>query len=434
MQPRTKWQQKGQSLVEVAIFLPVALIIIAGLVELSLYLVTQNKVNTATREAARFGANGGENAGMVTVALNTVTQTLQLEVDRWDMWSVRGRLTATCQGSDTILSFGPNDQDFEVEHSFGISSTVAFTETSNYVNSPAFRVDVRDRLVEPVSIGTCDANNPAPDLNGLQFVAMYSAHDVESILGLDVFLESVFTVKALHVFRVTGVVSNDQSRGCDAFPIGLQDDLRSMTEAQYNVILGGNQNQHYPAVLPTYQSLRQQGHNQEHPLLNGALEGDVFLFTGEGFDQFNYTWLQWSYCQGAQGCNDGHIRLKASMTWPGNTTDPTLGFREAGDVTDTELHINDRVNVSTAQGTAVSAEVEGHIDRRRTLRIILWHVTGVIQGGGQGNSDLRYIRVARFANVRLLAYDFSGSSTQRWLLVQFVNYDDSCGQVTATTP
>ncbi|MBK9051336.1 MAG: pilus assembly protein [Chloroflexi bacterium] len=58
MKQKTKWQQRGQSLVEVAVFLPVALIIIAGLVELSLFLVTQNRVTTASREAARFGANG----------------------------------------------------------------------------------------------------------------------------------------------------------------------------------------------------------------------------------------------------------------------------------------------------------------------------------------------------------------------------------------
>ncbi|MCL4869692.1 MAG: pilus assembly protein [Anaerolineae bacterium] len=443
MQTKTRWQQKGQSLVEVAIFLPVALIIIAGLVELSLYLVTQNKVNTATREAARFGANGGENAGMVSVALNTVTQTLKLEIDQWDLWSVRGRVRARClngtNGSPT-LDFGPNDQNFTVEHSYGISQTVAFTETNSYVFSPQFRQDVMNKLVQG-GTGTCqNPSNPAPDINNLEFVAMYSAHDIESILGLDVFLERVFTVRALHVFRVTSVVSNNQTAGCDAFPLALRDDvIRSVDPATYAIATGWHPvNQRYPAVLPTYAQLVQQGHVANNPLQAGATEGDVFLFLGEGLNvspAVNYAWLQWNTDSTCTGCNQGHTRLRASMTWPGNSTVRTpvdLGFHEVGNWPDTELSIGDRVAYSNANGSAVSDEAAGHIDRRRTLRVIMWREHGVLQGGGPGNSDQPFVRVAQFANVRLLGYQFVSGETNRWLLVQFVSYDTSCGQTTST--
>lgn len=438
MRDKHHYTQKGQSLVEVAIFLPVALIIIAGLVELSLYLVTQNKVNTAAREAARFGAAGGEDAGMVTVALNTVTQTLQLEIDEWDLWSVRGRVRAQCVSGSVILDYGPNDQDFRVVHSYGISQTVAFTETNDYVFSEQFKDDVLDQLSQG-GVGDCSTpSNPAPNINGLEFVAMYAAHDVQSILGLDVFLENVFTVRALHVFRITSVVSNDQTEGCDAFPIALHEELRSVRAdgaTGYNVALGTNVNQRYPSSLPTYASFLQDGHLPDHPLKDGAQEGDVFLFIGEGHNpaELNYAWLQWSVCTSGPGCNQGHIRLQESMTWPGNSTDPNLGFHEAGNWDDTELHIGDRVVYSVAEGTAVSSQAGQHIDRSRTLRVILWREDGVIQGGGPGNSDVNYIRVTRFANVRLLGYHFTGNRDDRWLLVQFVSYDDSCGQV-ADTP
>lgn len=435
MRNKHPFSQKGQSLVEVAIFLPVALIIIAGLVEFSLYLVTQNKVNTAAREAARFGAAGGENAGMVTVALNTVTQTLNLEIDRWDMWSVRGRVRAQCVNGSVILDYGVNDQDFTVVHSYGISQTVAFTQTNTYVFSEQFKDDVLDELSQGGVGGCATPGNPAPNINGLQFVAMFAAHDVQSILGLDTFLENVFTVRALHVFRITSVVSNDQTDGCDAFPIALHEELRSVRAdgaTGYNVALGTNPNQRYPSSLPTYASLQQDGHLPDHPLKDLAQEGDVFLFIGEGYDQLNYAWLQWSVCTSGPGCNQGHTRLQESMTWPGNSTNPALGFHEAGNYDDTELHIGDRVVYSEAEGSAVSGETAQHIDRNRTLRVILWREHGVLEGQGPGNSDVNYIRVTRFANVRLLGYSFVGQPNERWLLVQFVNYDDSCGQVAAT--
>lgn len=436
MKQKTKWQQRGQSLVEVAVFLPVALIIIAGLVEFSLFLVTQNKVNTASREAARFGANGGQNEGMVSVAMNTVTQTLQLEIDRWDLWAVRGRVRARClngtNGSAT-LDFGDGDVDFVVEHSYGISQTVAFTETNDYVDSSAFRQDVMAKLSEG-GVGTCaNVNNPAPEINGLRFVGMYSAHDVDSILGLDVFLESVFTVRALHVFRVTSVVSNDQTRGCDAFPIALDERLRSVTAAEYNVALNTLPvQQRYPQSLPTYASFVQDGHEHGHSLTDQAQEGDVFLYVGEGLEVYNYAWLQWSTSSTCPGCNQGHIKLQNSLLWPGDSLDPDLGFHEVGDWEDTNLNIGDRVAYSVAQGTSVESQIAAHIDRNRTLRLLLWHETGTLQGGGPGNSDVDYIRVAQFANMRLLGLHFQGGGAQRWLLVQFVSYDRSCGQVAAT--
>jgi len=440
MKQRLWKSQRGQSLVEVAVFLPVALIIIAGLVEMSLYLVTQNKVNTAAREAARFGANGGENAGMVSVALSTVTQTLQLEIDRWDMWSVRGKVRARClngTNGTVTLDFGDNNVDFEVEHSFGISQTVGFTETNTYVYSNAFRQEVLQEL-SLGGVGTCAVpTNPAPDINGLQFVGMYSSHDVDSILGLDVFLEDVFTVKALHVFRVTSVVSNNQTDGCDAFPLALHEDLRSVAPSgnpalDYTVALNTQQNQRYPSVLPTYPQLTQNGHVQDHALKNQAQEGDVFLFVGEGRSTYNYTWLQWNTDSTCSGCNQGHTRLRTAFTWPGNSLNPSLGFHDVRDWSDSSLNIGDWVAYSIADGSAVTSEASGHIDRSRTLRVILWHETGTLPGG-PGNSNVDWIEVAQFVNIRILGYKFVAGSSTRWLLIQFVSYDSSCGQV-ATTP
>ena len=441
MKQKTKWQQRGQSLVEVAVFLPVALIIIAGLVELSLFLVTQNRVTTASREAARFGANGGQNAGMVSVALNTVTQTLQLEVDRWDMWAVRGRVRARClngTNGTATLDFGPNDQDFVVVHSYGISQTVAYTETNTFVRSSAFRQEVLQQLaaggVGGGASGCSNPNTPAPDINGLQFVGMYTAHDVASILGLDVFLENVFTVKALQVFRVTSAVSNNQTRGCDAFPIALYQGRRTVAAGEYAAFVGANYPNDYPTPLPTWNSLLQDGHDftGSHSLEGTAQEGDVFLFWGEGRvggTTGNYAWLQWNTDTLCAGCNNPVTRLQNSLAWPGNSLSPTLGFHEVGDWADADLNVQDLVKYSNVAGANADAATRPHVDRNRTLRLLLWFDdvgdTGTLDGH-------EWIRVKKFVNVRILAFNFNDTNANRRLLVQFVSYENSCGQVAST--
>ena len=89
-------ERRGQSLVEVALFLPILIFVMAGLVEVSNLLVTQNRVTTASRIAAGFGASSfydadwadvdpdtlecldGTACDMGRVAINTVTETLDL--------------------------------------------------------------------------------------------------------------------------------------------------------------------------------------------------------------------------------------------------------------------------------------------------------------------------------------------------------------------
>ncbi len=73
-------REKGQSLVETAIFFPILIFILAGAVEVGNLLNTQNKVTTAARSAAGFGAANydrddwdGTASAMGQVALNTVT-------------------------------------------------------------------------------------------------------------------------------------------------------------------------------------------------------------------------------------------------------------------------------------------------------------------------------------------------------------------------
>ena len=101
------WSKKpqGQSLVETALFLPILIVMLLGIVEVSSLLITQNRIATAARISAGYGAtNYNQNDwtstanNMGIVALNAVTTTMDLSPDLWDIWSIYGRLNSEGTG------------------------------------------------------------------------------------------------------------------------------------------------------------------------------------------------------------------------------------------------------------------------------------------------------------------------------------------------
>ena len=100
---------RGQSLVETALFLPILIFMLAGIVEVSNLLITQNRVTTSSRMAAGFGAanfdhtnwakdTSGTAHDMGIVAINTITESMPLNTDQWDIYSAHGLTTQ--DGSD----------------------------------------------------------------------------------------------------------------------------------------------------------------------------------------------------------------------------------------------------------------------------------------------------------------------------------------------
>ncbi|HEX6386025.1 MAG TPA: TadE family protein, partial [Anaerolineae bacterium] len=161
----TEAREKGQSLVEVALFFPIFIVILAGVVEVSHLVITQNRVSNAARSSTRFAANGGEDAGMVNVALNTVTQTLEISEDVWDIWSIRG----------TLNDAGDGFAEWKFTQIYGISNTTR-----------AYDVDeeaLRQQVINELQIDH-RGQTSAAIAGGLRIVGTYAIHDVESILGL----------------------------------------------------------------------------------------------------------------------------------------------------------------------------------------------------------------------------------------------------------
>ncbi len=425
--------QRGQSLVEVALFFPIFIILLAGLVEVSQLLITQNRVSSAARASTRFGANGGQDEGMVNVALNNVTQTLQTDQGVWDLWSIRATVDDTGTGFDTQRGGA-----WQFTHVYGISNTVRAPS----INPTAIQQRVINELQRDEFDTQATDDNGVSIAAGLQIVGTYAIHDVDSILGLDAMsqLAGFSSLEALSIMRITAngrAVTN----GCDAFPIAVHEGARSVTEP------GTGSNPYpnagdfdYPNNPPVYESFTS---HEDDVALRDAQEGDVFKVQN-GFGNGNFGWLAWNI-----NVSDSANALENSLGWPGNSTNynectggpggcppgqgipgsnydrNVPGYIEPGDPTDESLHIDDWVQGSTGSinSAGVRASIQDHVTLDRDLRLIVWdtHDDGT---GGNG----RY-HISGFAIFRLIGYSLDQSGGGSWILAEFKRWDVSCGQL-----
>lgn len=408
--PVPEQKQRGQSLVEVALFLPILIIIIAGVVEVSQLLITQNRVDTASRAAARFGANGGENEGIRRVIMNNVTQTLDLNEALWDIWVLRGQ----------INDDGNNIEDWEFEHVYGISNTVRFDTVDENT--------LRQRVIDELSV---DGRSPA----NLRFVGTYVQHDVDTILGLNALpgLDSYNSVSSLNVMRIVGEAL-EATRGCDAFPIGVNNLVRSATPPGSG---GGSAyptaNEFHPSSpTPPYASFTR--HVPDVPLAQ-AQPGYIYAVR-ETQEVGGFGWLRWN----TEATPNANV-IANSLTWPGDSQDYTdrghdpgyntvpgspfdhsvRGYIEPGDPTDTSMNIGDWVLGTTGNVNAMEVRTQllNHIERERELRLIVWDET-TDQGRG------KEYRIYGFAVFKLHGYSTIGNP--KFIVAEFVRWDNSCGQ------
>lgn len=413
-------KQKGQALVELALFIPIFLILIAGVVEVSQVTVTKNRVTSAARASTRFGANGGENAGMVTTFQRSITQTMSVEEGRWDMWVFRG----------TIDVNGTAFDKWEVKHTYGVSDTQ---------KAPVFK---EDKLKQAVLDELRYDHNGNPitndNLSKLEVLGTYLIFDTESLLGLEAFplLESMYSVTSLNVMRVSSTV--EATEGCTGFPIAVHEGARSVTPPGQGSNPYPNSNEFdYPTVLPpTYNSFY---HHEDNVPLREAREGTVFRIQN-GFGNGNFGWLHWN-----QGRPASANTLAGSLSWPGDSADYTdhgdnsifpaaaeyphivRGYVEPGDSNDTSLHVGDWVaaNTGSINANSVRSALQENVQRGRTLRVIVWD-----SAAQQGNNG--QYKISGFATFRLVGYHLSQGGSRNgssWILAELVAWDTSCGQV-----
>jgi len=422
-------KQKGQSLVELALFLPIFLVLIAGVVEVSQLVITQNRVTDAARASSRFAANGGEDIGLVNVVMNTITQTLVTDQAVWDIWSIRALLNP--EGTDFV--------DWEMAHIYGISNTVKAADFN--------QTDIKNLVLDEIQIDH-EGVRKAANAGDLRIVGTYLIHDVESILGLDAVpaLADFNSISELNVVRITGL-SVEQSNGCTAFPLAISSGLRSLTAP------GTGSNPYpdasdfeYPISPPSFASFI---NNSPGTDLSTASEGSIFKVTrGFDFNSGQFGWLKWN--PGINSARDPATAatvLSNSLTWPGDSTDYTMhpgdtgtqaaigithivrGYAKASSGDDQAIHIDDWVIPSVAQFQDIKPIVQSNIDQKTDMRVILWETSAPPGTSiyyepvpGEGGHYL----IKEFAIFRIRGYGNTGGTD--WLLIEYIRKDDSCGQ------
>lgn len=425
---KTKFWQKGQSLVEIALVLPMFLIIIAGVVEVSHLLITKNRVESAARAAARFAAAGGSEPDVVV--LNTVTQTLDLSSGVWDIWLVEA----------TVNNDGDDFTVWSVESIYGDHKTVLYTETQAYIDCEDPEECLRTQVLVELQTDENGVHHD-PEANptveriaaNLQVVGVMVIHDVNSILGLDAIpgLRGWNSVQAFAMMRVTNPFEANAGNGCDPFPIAVYYGNRSLTDT-----IGGNPyptNFDYPSNPPAYNTFYR---NVPQVPLAEAQEGYIYLVQ-DGDGNGSKGWLAWN-----EGISSDATTLADSLGWPGNATDYTdhndggqpatplyphvvRGYVNPIDNLDLALHIGDWVVTRT--GSTNSDEVRDitaeHVALNgRQLRLVVWDELS------EGNGDNLWYRVKGFIIAKLHGYHLSQSSGDSWILIEFIRWDNSCGQ------
>jgi hypothetical protein len=238
---------------------------------------------------------------------------------------------------------------------------------------------------------------------------------------------------AWEVSQPTDVVTPDPTVGCSAFPITVHEAVRSATPPG-----SGGPGEYpsgqfdYPNPEPDYNQFI--NHVPDIPLAQ-AEPGYLYLLQN-GFGEGNFGWLVWN-----TGVSANASRLEESLTWPGNSTDytpttggagvpgsglgPVNGYIEPIDPLDQAMHVEDWVAVSAGaiNSNGVQAVLQGHIDSGRSLRLPVWDE--IADAGVNG----RYL-ISGFAIFRIVGYHLSASGqADSWLLLEFVDWDTSCGQI-----
>lgn len=478
MDQRLRFHNLGQSLVETALFLPLLLFILAGALEVSNILITQNRVQTAARAGTGFGATNFNRSSpqaiqdsllaMSNVALNNVEGTLELDVDRWDIYTIKATVNSTGNG----YAAEPESEEYPYypwdvsRHTHGIGEV--FSDAEWTANEQRIAIDVMCALlsVEPADCEEIEdledfAELPEnPTYAGREFISTIAYHNRESFLGLGYFNPGLTRIRGLTVMRLEELQGN--YGGCDTFPIGMSLENYSVYPYDPNDPAGDalpTGREMYPFrdnVSPgTYRGngYYWPNHGDEPPPsynvsdmskfpanvpgvhITSARPGYLYLVKQGGIEQAEmsgaFGWLRWKDSPSANNAPT----LASSLKWPGNSTDYDYEPWSLDGV----INKYDIVKVSTGARPTndVTTWMREHVDEGRfgrQLRIIVF--TPPSYNGGDANGDghgtlldgssgqATSYEVFAFARVRFVGWYLPGQ--HNWLLVEFHGWDEEC--------
>jgi hypothetical protein len=430
---------KGQSLVETALFLPILIFILVGIVEVSTVLITQNRVTTASRVATGFGAvyydaNNWQNTAesMGIVALNTVTETMELDPDLWDIWSVYAEVNA--EGTDF--------EEFDAIHVAGNNNVISTGEWA--VREAEVRADMLAEL------------QAAGDSSGLKTVSSVAYHNQETFLNLPIWQWVGFqTVRGLTVMRVE---DPPPFAGCPILPIAVKinqpsayptdwpkDGTRHPADEGEEMFFfpdqSKNQEQFYvPNYINDWPIPRYDNDNATAPDLDSdtftrnvpgrhflnAQPGYIFK-AREGTSAGGFGWISWD------GKTDAPT-LRASLAYgtpPGNFAEKYPG--SDADMGELDLPAGEEsgngngvleefewLEVATGNMASVSEDLfNDYVYTGRPVTLIYYDLAHDSKGGANVS-----LRVRGFVTVKVLGFRLQGND--KWMLFEFIRWSAEC--------
>ncbi|MFK7802872.1 MAG: TadE/TadG family type IV pilus assembly protein [Anaerolineae bacterium] len=445
MQTRKLRKTKGQSLVELAISLPLFLVLIAGIVEVGNLLVQRQRITTATDTAVRFGSRGGSDEGVALSTYAVLTQTMPIDdLELWDVFVIRG--VVNDEGTGWV------DGSFEVNSVYGgqeselatnlITNTSKITLASSILDALQTRIDVENEVVLPAGAGNQDGRDQAA---GEEVIGVIMSYKAETILGIeDYFGQDVelVTEKYMTVHAVS-----DQTTGCDVYPIAVSSGVRNIVPGEVNQGDPAGKNyyaktsvNYQPKVnngigdlgLYNYPGVNDRPHWIDFRVISGsrtvlpddqgqnqALEGDIYVLEA-GTD------FEWVFF----GDSPATSRTSIDMEWPGNSRIYDAYNSSFPDSSPGQgLHIGDRIKHATnnpiennfGRAAGAFASLEPHIDVGRAIRIPVINFEDF-------NTTSDNFKIAGFIIVKILGHGTSEAGNQ-FIIAEVVKYDTSCGQV-----
>lgn len=440
---------RGQSLVETALFLPILLTLLAGVVEVSTLLVNQNRVTTAGRTASGYGAANFNlmaweelAQSMGDVVTTTVAGMLDTSPTVWDIWSIHAVVnsdgTAFGEFNDVPYQHNTGNVLSQTDWDTGVSSVVESTMLSQ----------LRDGAgCDPSPGTTCAA------IADLAVVVSIPYHNSATFLNLPVWQWLNF--KAVRGLTAMRVDAPTPYAGCAILPIAVRINQASSYPTNWSP-----PNVRHPAdeggdmlYFPAENDFDKPGPHQEpwdppiyvnKPGVTApTLDTEFFVrnipgisfanarpgylyYARQGTSSGGFGWLSWD---GAQNQQD----LDASLSWspppPGNFmekypgSDADMGTLQVAPGENSGngngvLELYEWVQVSTGNVQASSANMfDDYVFKGRPVQLLYYDEA---YSGGSNAA----VRIRGYVTVKILGLGTTGNP--KWMLFEFVRWSTEC--------
>lgn len=388
---------KAQSLVELALCLPLMLFLLLAIAEVGNMIRILVAVEAAAREAARAGSIGAPDyEGSRTVA-TTAADVLQRSVNNSDVtntqvWVMRP-LVKGSQGAyvfeeaNWVCGFGEVDGT-PTGGLGGCTAGGTMPSSANFSNTDLL-TQVNDTTGDPTPV---DFDEPT---DGTRFIVVVVYHEAQTLTNTSLFnlFDQQVPIRAYTVLRqeVSSDAIDRLSNECPVFPLALIEPNFAATQAgstSTGQIIPGETIQ--VAAVPTA----------------GMTSDDEVMF------------LAWQ-----SGGVNNDAALATSLTPPGNSTDDTVGYMDPGGGTDTLLQIGDPVftyeGVVSPDGSTYDTLVTLQ-QQNRQIRVPIV--------GDTGSSTSNTVDIAGFGIIKIsdVVTQTDGTRTGDFF-IEFIRYETGCG-------